>query len=222
MLSYLNHIFLTMPKERPGFLAGALYGMSGASFAWAAIDGDKIKDGTRLKDSLKSEMTNTGVLSALVLTITCGALLNNAPDYIPDERKSVYFVIWCAASLFLAYGVLVSIIALITIEIFHSTAELEYFRKNLGPFLHIPLYFLIAGGSVAILGIVLLGYYAVGTITFWVGVGFTIMLLGVVTVLFVTFVQVTWDTFNDPEILKSKSIVREMREWKIVPDMENR
>jgi hypothetical protein len=206
-LSRLHRNFLKFPTYRPGFVKAAIYGMSGASFAWGAIvEGET--DPNKMKESLKAELTNTGILGALLLTITCGPLLNDPPSYVSDQINT-YFSIWCVASLLLAYGVLVSVVELITIETFSKVEHLELFRRELGVIVHIPLYLLIAGGSIAILGIIHMAYYAVSLSIFFIGAIFAGSILLFVTCIFVKFVQTSWDAFNGDRIASLKAKTNE-------------
>ena len=168
--------------------------MSGASFAWGAHKDDTIHAET-LKESMKVEMTNIGILTALLLTITCGPLLNDPPACMEGQHNA-YFAIWFVASVLLAWGVLVSIIELITIESFKEIEQLILFRKELGVFIHIPLYFLIGGGSTAVGGLCFLGYFKVSFIVFIAGAIFAVVILFLIAFVFVKFVQVTWDAFS--------------------------
>jgi hypothetical protein len=187
-----------MPAKHPGFLARSLYGISGSAFSWGSHYDGNVTDPKRLKESITAELTNVGILCALLLNITIVPIIQvqELPFRENSIQKELYFALWAVSSLFLAYGVLVSVVSLTHVQTYKSCFHFGNLLRHMGIFLHTPLHFLILGGLAALVAMAISLYYQVSTAVFILICTSGLFLLGVVGQIFIAHVNCAWISFN--------------------------
>lgn len=98
---------MRLPKERPNPLSTFFSVVSGTALSW----GVEIFDDEKVKEAAIQEATNTGLLTALLLTISAAPLLGEAPGFFESvkSREDVWFAGWFLSTLFFALATIVSV-----------------------------------------------------------------------------------------------------------------
>jgi hypothetical protein len=68
-----------MPKKKPALLQAATYGMSGSFLLWKRY----ALSPAELCSKAQTELSNVGLLNALLLTIAIAPCLGSPPDFSP-------------------------------------------------------------------------------------------------------------------------------------------
>lgn len=177
----------------------------GVGFLWLKYKYKGIKELDN-KARLEVELTNVGLLAALVSTI-CFAMLQTAfeSDFPIDRMVGLaYAVSWTCASFITLCSTVLSIVVLIAVSMMPTAVQLDYFlatfeKISLGLGTMTPLYLLYLGGICTICGL-LFGaglHYSALQVMIVAFFGFLCFLLYAWCYLFmVSAVQATINTFN--------------------------
>jgi hypothetical protein len=127
---------LDISDTKPSLFQAAVYGMSCSAFSWGTHFKGEVTNAEVLKSSICSEMTNTGLIAALVLTIAVSPLFNDAPSAMNKDEGDLYFFLWSVASYLLEFSTLVAVVALVHLEVFKEAKEINFLRLNMGVLVH--------------------------------------------------------------------------------------
>lgn len=196
-----NEIF-EIPKNRPGVVMAMLYGMSSAAFLWGSHCQGKVTRPNFFKDVITAELTNVGILSALLLTFAISPIQgSSAAANITSNVLDVYYSLWMISSIFLSFGVLMCAVGLTHLAAFDNEHEMSGLHNQVGIFLHIPLHFLLIGGIAALLGLTVQLYYLVSAPAFYLMLGLIVFVFSLTTYIFTCYVRGAWDAFHDQQIV---------------------
>mmetsp|Transcript_14559 Transcript_14559/g.29106 ORF Transcript_14559/g.29106 Transcript_14559/m.29106 type:complete len:229 (-) Transcript_14559:428-1114(-) len=136
---------LKLPKERPSAISACLSTLAGTSLSW----GVEVFEDDKLKEQAIQEATNTGLLTALLLTITANPLLADPPNFLGDNqtRINAYYILWLVSTFFFAAA---TILAVMQNVMFASLdgSDIRYFHNEVGILMHAPLLLFVCGALV--------------------------------------------------------------------------
>jgi hypothetical protein len=207
--------FFPMPDNKPNFFIAGFYGISGAALTWGSHIGHDIEDADRYKDLINAELTNVGILAALILTIAVNPVQNSPPDNLTNQALiDVYYALWTLSSIVLSFSVLIAVIGLTHLQAYKDAEELNRLRHGMGILIHAPLHLLVIGGIFSLLGILETLWVQVdlGVFVFICAVALVVFLL--TTFIFVRFVQTAWDAFHPKGPVQQQSIKRASKSLK--------
>jgi hypothetical protein len=87
----------TLPKRRPGPFTGLVYALTAICFTWNW----ELRNIDDHKAQLETELVNTAITSALLLTIAAAPLYDDPPSYLPDtpEAYGTFYFLWTIATI---------------------------------------------------------------------------------------------------------------------------
>lgn len=167
--TYFGDVVFGFPATRPTYLQCFFAVSTGAVFSWSS----RVKSVTnkQMRAAAIAELANSGMLCALLLTITTAPLISEAPTALPTGNlmaHTIYFGLWTVSTAALASALVSAIVLLVLISGLEDDQTPSFLQK-IGVGLHISMALMLPSVVASVSGVTYLGWYTIYHSAFWSG-----------------------------------------------------